>query len=425
MGAPARERSIYRRILAALSPKLPEPKTYPSATKRSTANLFDKRERSIKELESLEVRYLQGGPVRKAIDAYALFALSNGYLIEGDNDADVESVEEQLDSLDIESSMWQAIVDSLVFGDAFQELATGSGMMSDTVVAIYPRPAKMFDIKANEHGLVTGYIQYRDDKREATVSLSLDEILHISLFHLGGSKYGVSLVQSAKDDIDRDCQAITSLSDSIERHGHPRYHAKVGAEGETVPQTVLDRVADQLDGLKHNTELATCADVNIVALDIQGVSNAKEYSDVMMSRMACALGVPLGILGISEGNNRATAGTHKEAFEISIGAIQRRLARQYNDQLINRLLPDNKKGTVKLRFPDVDSEEQLAMAQYVAAVLQADPVSPIASAEWARKQLNIPEEDAYEGAPVAPKPDPFQPKGQTPPEPPEDKEAAA
>ena len=106
-------------------PPAVQPRTYPSSQKRTGVELFSKRDRSLKELEALELRYVQGGPVREAIDSYALFALSNGFYYDGNDEGLVSDTQSRLDELDIESSMWQGIVDALVFGDAFQELVKG------------------------------------------------------------------------------------------------------------------------------------------------------------------------------------------------------------------------------------------------------------------------------------------------------------
>ena len=383
---------VWIRLNEIVNPPV-RPRTIAGTRRQRTgADLFSKRERSYKELDALEVRYLQGGPVREAIDSYPLFALSNGWYLDGKDEMLVKDTEAQLAALDIESSIWQGIIDSLVFGDAFQEIVTGRGQYSDTILALQPRPAKMFDIDADEYGVKTGYRQYLDQEGRKYIPLALDQILHISLFHIGGSVYGTSLVNSAKDDIDRDVQMIESLVSAIERHGHPRYHAKVGKEGEDVGQPVLDSVADQLHDLKSNTELATCHDVEIVSLDTTGVGNTQAYSDLTLGRMACALGVPLDVLGVTEGSNRSTATVRQKVFETKISTIQRRIENIYNSNIIDRLT--GQPGSVRFKFNDISPEDELREVEYVAKVLAADPISPIVGHEWARRRLRIPEEDA-------------------------------
>ena len=364
-------------------------RTYPSAQRKSAREIFSRRDRSYKELVELETRYLQGGPVREAIDAYALMTMSNGWYVDGEDEALVQEVEDRLDELDISSSIWQGIVDALVFGDAFQELARGAGSRANDIVAIIPRPARMFDIITDEYGRLLYYEQFLDGTmRERSIRIEPRDMLHISLFHSGGSKYGLSLIASAKDDIDRDTRMISSLVDSIEAHGKPRYHARVGQPGEDVPQTVLDRIADQLDALQTNSELVTGRDTEIVVLDSAGVANTKIYSDLTIQRMACALGVPEEILGLGRGSTEATATVRQRVFENKIGTIQKRLERIYNDQLIDQIT--GRPGAVRLRFNDISPEDELREVQYVTAVLNADPIRPLASRAWAQQRLRLP-----------------------------------
>ncbi len=353
--------------------------------------MFTKRDRSLKELEERERIYLQGGPVAEAIDSYALFALSNGFYFDG-KERYVKDVEARAEELDLPASLWQAITGSLVMGDDFQELVPGTGQRENDIVMLLPRPAKMFDIVTDDHGFKIGYKQFQGEQDRDAVFLSLEQMLHTQLFSFSGSVYGISLIGRARDDILRDTRMIDSLTDAIERHGHPRYHAKVGQAGEDVDQPVLDRVADQIHDLTSKTELVTCSDVNIEVLDSAGVGNTKVYSDLTIQRLACALGVPEEILGLGRGSTEATATVRQKCFEMKIGTIHGRLERIYNGQLIDRLVGVT--GAVKLKFNDVSPEDELREAEYVSKVLQADPVSPIVGPKWARKRLKISEEDA-------------------------------
>lgn len=379
-----------------------QPRTYPSAQKRTIQQLFSKRDRDLKKLETLETIYMQGGPVSEAIDSYALFALSNGYYFDGREDL-VKDVEARAEELDLNASMWQAITGSLSMGDDFQELVPGSGARASDIVMLLPRPSKMFDIVADERGLKIGYKQFRDRTLldgaltwgQDSIPLHLEQILHTQLFTFSGSKYGLSLIDRAFDDIYRDTRMITSLTDAIERHGHPRYHAKVGEAGEDVEQTVLDRVADQLHGLNHDTELATCSDVEIVSLDASGVGNTKVYSDLTIQRMACALGVPEEILGLGRGSTEATATVRQKCFEMKVSTVQGKLERIYNAQVVDRITGVPR--AVKMHFNDVSEEDELTVANYVAAVLGADPIRPLASRKWAQKRLKLRGEDIPEG----------------------------
>ena len=71
-----------------------------------------------------------------------------------------------------------------------------------------------------------------------------------------------------------------------------------------------------------------------------------------------------------------------------IGTIQKRLERIYNDQLIDQIT--GRPGAVRLRFNDISPEDELREVQYVTAVLNADPIRPLASRAWAQQRLRLP-----------------------------------
>jgi len=384
----------YVRRFLARGPAV-APRTFPSSQKKTISQLFSKRDRDLKKLATLETIYLQGGPVSEAIDSYALLALSNGYYFDGDETL-VKDVEAAAQELDLHGSLWQQITGSLSMGDDFQELAPGSGDRSGDVVMIIPRPSKMFDVEADEYGIKTGYRQFIGETwDQRSIPLRLDQMIHTQLFTFSGSKYGLSLIDRALDDIYRDTRMITSLTDAIERMGHPRYHGRVGAENEDVPQPVLDRVADQLNDLNSCTQLATCRDVEIVELNTAGVGNADTYSNLTIQRLACALGVPEEVLGLGRGSTEATAKVRQAMFEMKVSTIQGKLERSNDRQFVDRIT--KQPGKVHLHFNDISEEDELTVAQYVTAVLAADPLRPLASRQWAQKRLKLQGEDIPEG----------------------------
>ncbi len=80
---------------------------------------------------------------------------------------------------------------------------------------------------------------------------------------------------------------------------------------------------------------------------------------------------------------------------MKVSTIQAKLERIYNAQLVDRIT--NAPGAVQLHFNDVSEEDELTVAQYVTAVLAADPMRPLASRKWAQKRLKLNGEDIPEG----------------------------
>ena len=384
--------SAWGRALASPLPQ-PKPKSYAKAT-GSKKDVFSKRDRDVELLEKLEIFYNQGGPVAEAIDAYPLCILSPGYRLEGP-EGDVQRVQDVYDLVDIESVLWQLIVESLKQGDGIAELTRGRGQSSGEVTGIFPRASKDFDIEADDRGIISGYKQIiaRSVYDTKSVALAPEEVIHLSLLPVAGSVYGLSLLQRAYDDIVRDAQIAESTTEAVKRHGFRRYHIAVGKEGETVPKEDIDAVSDEFKKLSDGskTEITTQRDVLITNLD-QGSLPANEYFQWTTDRLCTALGVPEEILGLGRGSTEATANVRRKAWNDKIGAFQRKVARCINLQLNDRIT--RTPGVVKLILNDVDPEDESKVADLITK-LTASAMDPfqIVSPQWCRERIGVTEED--------------------------------
>ena len=386
--------SAWGRVLSKPTPE-PKPKSYAKAT-GSKKDVFSKRDRDVELLEKLEIFYNQGGPVAEAIDAYPLCILSPGYRLEGP-EGDVQRVQDVYDLVDIESVLWQLIVESLKMGDGIAELTRGRGQSSGEVTGIFPRASKDFDIEADDRGIITGYRQVveRTAYEVKTVYLAPEEVIHLSLLPVAGSVYGLSLLQRAYDDIMRDARIAEATGVAIEFNGFRRIHARMGQPGEDVPREAIEEVTDELGKLVDGKKrvVATVHDVELSAID-DGALPANEYFQWTTDRLCTALGVPEEILGLGRGSTEATATVRRQAWNDKIGAYQRRVARAINLQLNDRIT--RTPGTVKLVFNDVDPEDESKVADIVMK-LMSNGVDPelIISARMARKRLGY-DEDEYQ-----------------------------
>jgi hypothetical protein len=387
--------SAWDRLLATPTPE-PKPKTYAKAS-GTKKDVFSKRERDVKLLDRLETFYNQGGPVAEAVDAYPLCILSPGFRLEGP-EGDVARVQEVYDRVDIESVLWQLIVESLKIGDGIAEITMGKGGAAQEITGIFPRASKDFDIEHDDRGIITGYKQVvaRNMFTTESVELSKEDVIHMALLPVAGSVYGLSLLQRAYDDIERDTSIAEATKEAIIRHGFRRFHVRVGAEKETVPQGDIDAVSDEFKKLSdgNKTEITTQHDVEILPLD-QGALPANEYFVWTTDRLCTALGVPEEILGLGRGSTEATANVRRKAWNDKIGTFQKRVARCINFQLNDRIT--RKPGTVKLIFNDVDPEDESQIADLLAK-LTSNSVDPfmIVSPQWCRERLGVEEDDYQE-----------------------------
>jgi hypothetical protein len=388
--------SAWDRLLAKPEPPEPEPKSYAKAS-GDKKDVFSKRERDAEHLEKLEVIYAQGGPVSEAIDAYPLSILSPGFRLEGP-EGDVAKVQEVYDRVDIESVLWQLIVESLKIGDGIGELTWGKGQSSAEITGVFPRAAKDFDIVHDDKGRITGYRQVIERTKYDVkyVELKPEEVIHLCLLPVAGAVYGQSLIERAYDEIYRDTDIAEATKEAILAHGFSKFHSKVGKEGESVSADIIDDVSKEFKKLVKGDvqNVTTQRDVDITCLDT-GELPANAYFEWTTDRLCTALGVPEEILGLGRGSTEATANVRKDAWNDKIGTLQKRVARVVNMQFNDRIT--RKPGVVKTIFNDVSPKDEIETADLITKLTSnaADPFM-IVSPQWCRARLDIVEEDYQE-----------------------------
>ena len=337
-----------------------------------------------KTLDEYRKWYDNGGLVAQAIDTHPLDCLTNGYRLEGEDENLIKIVQDRLDAMDTYGLMFQAIRDAVLVRHGVLEVIKTRG---NDFLRLVPCMSETFTQNTDEKGNVVGYTQeiYAASGEKRIVQFAPDGIVWFDA--------GLWLMDRAKDDIIRDTHIIESIAKSIERHGFPRYHIKVGAEGEEVDQTTMDAIAKEFEELKVEQEFMTVRGVDIVNIDNAGVMNVRLYNDVSIERLAMAFGVPEEMLGLGRGSTEATATVRKQAFFDRIASLQQRFARVWNIQVIDRIT--KKPGSVKMVFNDISVEDEMMKMNYIKALASINPADPqaLASFEWMRDYLGITGED--------------------------------
>ena len=167
--------------------------------------------------------YRRGGPVSEAIRTYANLVFSNGYRIEGEDEGLNQSVEDSLDQIGFDIIAPQAIIDALVYGDCFHELGYGQGSKSDSVVAQFPRNPETFRIDSDKFGFVESYTQIIETgfQQYDEIPLKPANVFHFAVENLGGAPYGISLIDSAYNDILWDAMISEATAQAINSSSGP------------------------------------------------------------------------------------------------------------------------------------------------------------------------------------------------------------
>lgn len=374
---------IKRRIGRILAE--PGPKTY-IASGGTEKELFSERKRSAPQLEKYRIIYDQGGIVTEAVNSYPMFITANGWRLEGEEKAEVDMVHDWLTKTKFDSILWAAVVDALVYGDAFQEII----LNKDTTPAyIMPRAGKNFEILHDEHSKLAGYKQkVIINGKEKTANLKPKQIIHLQFWQASETMYGHGLIHRAYDEILRDTKTAEASAEAITRHGYKRYHVKVGLEGEIISKETLKEVDKEFQELETKNEFVTQHDLEILNLDDGGLEKVDAYNDITIMRLSSALGVPEEILGLRRGSTDATAVKRIETFYKKITAMQNHIAECFNAEIIDRIT--RKPNTVKLIFNDVDPKGEFDKAKWIAMIMKAsgDPFA-VLSKDWIKKQFGI------------------------------------
>lgn len=382
----------------------PKPKTL-IASGGKKKELFGQKKRDADTLKKWWRVYEQGGLYAQAIDMYAYATFANGYYLEGKESA-VKEVEDNFAQFDFDTVGMQGIIQSLIFGDSFQEAVSTRGDLS-TPVKIVMRDSSTFEIDADEKGIIKSYIQTLPDL--PPTKLKPEQIIHLQLIP-SGDLYGISLIGRAYDDIIRDTKTAEASAEAIDRHGFKKYHIQIGQEGELVNQDVINQVSKQFEDISTKNEWTTSADVNIKNVDDSGLEKIEEYSNITLMRAAAALGVPEELVGIRRGSTDATAVARIEVWlKTKISAIQRSVARTYTLQYIDRIVEP---GTVKIVFNDVSEEDEFKKASWIGTLLgslaKSNPetigeVFSVFPKKWIQQQFKIKSElISEEGKPTKP-----------------------
>ena len=328
------------KLPAFLSRKV-HPQTVVSGGRQGISR-FSKQPRDLGQYENI---YRQGGLVSTAIDAYPLFGLNPGYTLSG-APIHVKKIEAWFKEINFEQIVWQAYVDSLVYGDSIQENVFSRG---GDILYVVPRNPLYFTIDYDKYGIIKSYTQTVDNK---DTILKPEQVTHLQLLSISGETYGQSLIARAFNDIDRDTVTAESTAEAIERHGHPKWHIKVGSEGNIYSDEEKRAVASEFEELKADHEIISNYNVEILALDTNGVANVMEYNEWSLSRLLASMGVPSGVIGTGENKTTmASATVEMKSFILRVETFQKKVARCYNGLIDLKL---KKPGLVTLEFNLID-----------------------------------------------------------------------
>jgi hypothetical protein len=347
-------------------------------------------------MRNLRNIYLQGGYVAEGVDLYPLYAIGAGYDLEGDDETAIENIRAFLTKINFYDVTWQMMVDAEVVRDGIAEIVYGRGSMSGVPVNVIPRPAECFNFDTTQTGDIRSYDQIFDNRGSSIVPIRLEpkQVLHYQYLSRPDSPYGISIVERSIHDIQRDTRVSEAVTNGICMHGTPKWHIAINKNRPDAPPIPDDEYSDiekEFTDFGSKDQFVTEGDIEIKALDIAGIQNVQQYSDVTLTRVVSGMGIPGELLGLRQGTTDATATVRVQAFYKKIKSIQRDIEQMWNVHIIDKIT--GKPGLVRLVLQDTDPADFTMLAEGISKLRTGIDPDAVAPADWCREQLGIPEDE--------------------------------
>ena len=342
-----------------------------------------------------ENAYKLDGVVYEAINNIALSTIASGYDIKAGTPEAQENLELWDKKINLSHFMMSDVRDSLIYGPSFKEKIHNLRMEIVDLVMVNPRTMKIIN---DEYNTVIYYEQNVGEMGENPRKLESKYITHFGINRISGTQKYISAIGANYDMIMRMVRADEGISYAIQRHGFPKYHIKVGQEGQYISKAKLKEVKKEFEDITTKNEFVTSRDVDIGNIDTKSLE-IKDLSDYFITKVTAGLGIPEERLGLGRGSTEATAKVRETAFEQKIKAIQRTLAKNYELEVFKPRLESFGiyDVPVELVFRDISPVDDKARAETLKFILSSTPADPqyILTRNEARAILHLPplEED--------------------------------
>ena len=338
--------------------------------------------------------------IKASIDVTINLALSNGFELEGGDDAVREWLTDWLDEQNILQTLRIIGTDMLVSGNAYLELCRHE---DGTIEWLKPLDPVHMRVRRDAYGNVFGYVQLLTFP---PVAFTAQEIVH---FRWGAKSwwyeysYGTSqlrpllLIQALIDDLQTDMATIMKV------YTKPMLVVQAGTPEMPWGDQQLAQLVQAFQDRQPATDVFVRGDVN--AKVIQSMTreiNVQWWLDYLHRQREAVLGVPKIFLGESEGTNRATAEIVMQEYITRLRMIQELMGDTLETDLFKQLIESQFGDGVEI--PEVKWRPIWEPTIQDKAKFLGDLVDKgIILAKEARQQLGFPEDipsEAEEGITV-------------------------
>ena len=341
--------------------------------------------------------------IKAAIDVTVNLAISNGFELNGGDDAVREWLSDWLDEQNILHTLRIVATDMLVFGNAFIEICRDE--TTGEVTWLKPLDPVHMRVRRNEYGDIFGYIQLLTFP---PVVFEAQDMVH---FRWGAKSwwyefsYGTSLlrpllkIQALIDQFEDDMAVICHT------YAKPMLIVKAGTPERPFSDQQLQSLMEAFRDRKPATDVFVRGDVAVdVVPSLTKDVNIQWWLDYLYKQREAVLGVPKIFLGESEGTNRATAEVVMQEYVTRLRMLQEIIGAVLETVLFKQLIAHEFGEGVeipKVAWRPIWEATVEDKAKFISDLVQ----NGIITVAEARMQLGYPAEPEEQGIPqLLPKP---------------------
>ena len=334
----------------------------------TTSTGIESRGRTQSQLKQYWDYYAGEGTIFASVNSIAWSTVMVGYTLTSDNPKSKELIQSMCDKVNLEGVLKDSAINILIFGDAFIEKIY---LKKKELARLKVVDSSIMVINADEYGDLVDFQQIIGG-RLIEPTIKPETMIHLRLFPIPGTQYGLSLLAPNMDTIDRKIASDDTIFNAIERHT-PKYVITVGDEkdGQVPPSAAMDDIKEEFEDINSKNEFVVPWFIKIDTIDEKGVPNVSDYFDLFQTQLIVGLLTPEESLGLGKGSTEATSRVKAILYERQIRAFQNDISTQIERQLFNPYLDENgvnieeAKNLVHITFNSVTEEDEALRAKWL------------------------------------------------------------
>ncbi len=291
----------------------------------------------IEDLPKYKDQYNFSPYIKAAIDVTVNLAMSNGFELDGGDDAVREWLTDWLDEQNILHTLRIVATDILVFGNAYLELCKDE--QTGAISWLKPLDPVHIRVRRNEYGDVFGYIQLLTFPPVAFIAQDMVQFCWGAKSWWYEFSYGTSLlrpllkVQALLDQFENDFATI------VHTYTKPMLVIKAGTPERPFSDAQLTSLMSTFQNRRVASDTFVRGDVTVdVVPSLTTGVNLQFWLDYLYKQREAVLGVPKIFMGESQGTNRATSDTVMKEYVTRLRMIQELISDVLETKLFKQLV---------------------------------------------------------------------------------------